>query len=147
MNFISSPLVKSFVGFDNLFDEFDRISNFKDQSYPAYDIEKVSDSEYKISLALAGFKEKDISVEVKDNELSISASRGDETQPGSFIHRGIAQRPFKRIFRLADNLEVTDAELMNGLLVISLLQSIPESEQAKQITIRSQGKSLTKKAA
>ena len=54
MNFISSPLMKSFVGFDNLFDEFDRISNFKDQSYPAYDIEKVSESEYKISLALAG---------------------------------------------------------------------------------------------
>ena len=102
--------MKSFVGFDNLFDEFDRISNFKEQSYPAYDIEKVSDSEYKISLALAGFKEKDINVEVKDNELSISASRGDATQPGSFIHRGIAQRPFKRVFRLADNLEVTDAE-------------------------------------
>jgi molecular chaperone IbpA len=147
MNFISSPLMKSFVGFDNLFDEFDRISNFKDQSYPAYDIEKVSESEYKISLALAGFKEKDLSVEVKDNELSISTSRGDETQTGSFIHQGIAKRPFKRLFRLADNLEVTDAELMNGLLVISLLQSIPESEQAKQITIRSQGKSLTKKAA
>ena len=139
--------MKSFVGFDNLFDEFDRISNFKEQSYPAYDIEKVSDSEYKISLALAGFKEKDINVEVKDNELSISASRGDATQPGSFIHRGIAQRPFKRVFRLADNLEVTDAELMNGMLIISLLQSIPESAQAKQITIRSSGKSLTKKAA
>ena len=147
MNFISSPLMKSFVGFDNLFDEFDRISNFKDQSYPAYNIEKVSDSEYKISLALAGFKEKDINVEVKDNELSVNVSREDATLPGAFIHRGIAQRPFKRLFRLADNLEVTDAEYTNGMRVISLLQNIPESEQAKQRTIRSPGKSLNKKAA
>merc|ERR1712093_784295 len=108
---ITSPLIKSFVGFDNLFDEFDRIANFKDQSYPAYNIEKVSDTDYKISLALAGFSEKDISAEVRDGILSVTASsKADECEPTSFIHRGIAKRPFNRKFRLAENIDVLDAE-------------------------------------
>tara|TARA_B100000902_G_scaffold89179_1_gene92997 strand:- start:970 stop:1416 length:447 start_codon:yes stop_codon:yes gene_type:complete len=148
MTFITSPLIKSFVGFDNLFDEFDRISNFKDQSYPAYDIEKVSDTDYKISLALAGFSERDISAEMKDGILTVTASSTkDECEPTSFIHRGIAKRPFNRQFRLAENVDVLDAELVNGMLVISLHKSIPEAEQPKQIAIRSSTKSLSKKAA
>ena len=148
MTFITSPLIKSFVGFDNLFDEFDRIANFKDQSYPAYNIEKVSDTDYKISLALAGFSEKDISAEVRDGILSVTASsKEDECEPTSFIHRGIAKRPFNRQFRLAENIDVLDAELVNGMLVISLHKNIPEAEQPKQIAIRSTAKSLSKKAA
>ena len=74
MNFITNPIMKSFVGFDNLFDEFERLSTYKEQSYPAYNIEKISESDYKISLALAGFSEKDIIAEVKDGVLSIKAS-------------------------------------------------------------------------
>ena len=148
MTFITSPLMKSFVGFDNLFDEFDRIENFKDQSYPAYDITKMSDTAYKISLALAGFSEKDINAEMKDGILTVTASsREDEHESNTYIHRGIAKRPFNRQFRLAENIEVIDAELTNGMLIISLHKNIPEAEKPKQITIRSSVKSLSKKAA
>ena len=148
MTFITSPLMKSFVGFDNLFDEFDRIENFKDQSYPAYDITKMSDTAYKISLALAGFSEKDINAEMKDGILTVTASsREDEHESNTYIHRGIAKRPFNRQFRLAENIEVIDAELTNGMLIISLHKNIPEAEKPKQITIRNSVKSLSKKAA
>ena len=148
MTFITSPLMKSFVGFDNLFDEFDRIENFKDQSYPAYDITKMSDTAYKISLALAGFSEKDINAEMKDGILTVTASsREDEHESNTYIHRGIAKRPFNRQFRLAENVEVIDAELTNGMLIISLHKNIPEVEKPKQISIRSSVKSLSKKAA
>ena len=148
MTFITSPLMKSFVGFDNLFDEFDRIENFKDQSYPAYDITKMSDTAYKISLALAGFSEKDINAEMKDGILTVTASsREDEHESNTYIHRGIAKRPFNRQFRLAENVEVIDAELTNGMLIISLHKNIPEAEKPKQINIRSSVKSLSKKAA
>ena len=71
MNFITNPITKSFVGFDNLFDEFERLSSFKEQSYPAYNIEKLSDSDYKITLALAGFSEQDINAEVKKKVCSV----------------------------------------------------------------------------
>ena len=148
MTFITSPLMKSFVGFDNLFDEFDRISNFKDQSYPAYDIKKVSDTDYKISLALAGFSENDINAEMKDGILTVTASSNeDDYEANTYIHRGIAKRPFSRQFRLAENIEVVDAELTNGMLIISLHKNIPEAEKPKQITIRNSVKSLSKKAA
>jgi molecular chaperone IbpA len=139
--------MKSFVGFDNLFDEFDRTINFKDQSYPAYNIEKVSETDYKISLALAGFTEKEISAEMKDGILTVTASSSDDQKSSSYIHRGIAKRSFSRQFRLAENIEVIDAELVNGLLTISLCKNIPEAELPKQIKIKSSLKSLPKKAA
>ena len=147
MTFITSPLMKSFVGFDNLFDEFDRTINFKDQSYPAYNIEKVSETDYKISLALAGFTEKEISAEMKDGILTVTASSSDDQESTSYIHRGIAKRSFSRQFRLAENIEVIDAELVNGMLTISLCKNIPEAELPKQIKIKSSLKSLPKKAA
>ena len=140
--------MKSFVGFDNLFDEFDRITNFKDQSYPAYNIEKVSDVDYKISLALAGFNENEISAEMKDGVLTvIASSKNDEQDETTYIHRGIAKRSFSRQFRLAENVDVVNAELMNGMLIISLHKNIPEYKQPKKIAIKSYVKSLSKKAA
>lgn len=148
MNFITNPIMRSFVGFDGLFDEFERLSTYKEQSYPAYNIEKLSDSDYKISLALAGFSEKDINAEVKDGILSIKASLNNQTQNSSFIHRGIAERSFSRQFRLADNIEVTSAELVNGMLIITLHRNIPEAELPKQIEIKTPTKKiLSKKAA
>ena len=148
MTFITSPLLKSFVGFDHLFDEFDRTINFKDQSYPAYNIEKVSETDYKISLALAGFSEKEISAEMKDGILTVTTSSSNDDQDStSYIHRGIAKRSFSRQFRLAENIEVKDAELVNGMLIISLYKNIPEAELPKQIEIKSSLKPLSKKAA
>ena len=148
MNFLTNPITRSFVGFDNLFDEFERLSSYKEQSYPAYNIEKLSDSDYRITLALAGFAENDINAEVKDGILSIKAAKNNENQNSSYIHRGIAERSFSRQFRLADNIEVTNAELVNGMLIISLHRNIPEAELPKQIEIKTPSKKiLSKKAA
>ena len=148
MNFITNPIMKSFVGYDSLFNEFERLSTYKEQSYPAYNIEKVSDNKYKISLALAGFSEKDINAEVKDGVLCVKASLSNSVDSSSFIHRGIAERSFSRQFRLADNIEVTNAELVNGMLIISLHRNIPEAELPKKIEIKTPTrKILSKKAA
>ena len=148
MNFITNPIMKSFVGFDSLFSEFERLSTYKEQSYPAYNIEIISDTDYKISLALAGFSEKDIIAEVKDGVLSIKASLNNSIDNSSFIHRGIAERSFSRQFRLADNIEVNSAELVNGMLIILLHRNIPEAELPKQIEIKTPSrKILSKKAA
>ena len=136
MNFLTNPITRSFVGFDNLFDEFERLSNFKEQSYPAYNIEKISDSDYKITLALAGFSEKDINAEIKEGILSINASKDNQNQNTSYIHRGIAERSFSRQFRLADDIEVINAELVNGMLIISLHRNIPEAELPREIEIK-----------
>ena len=111
MNFLTNPITRSFVGFDNLFDEFERLSSYKEQSYPSYNIEKLSDSDYKITLALAGFTENDINAEVKDGILSIKAAKNNDNQNASYIHRGIAERSFSRQFRLADNIAVSYTHL------------------------------------
>ena len=107
-----------------------------------------SESDYKITLALAGFAENDINAEVKDGILSIKAAKNNDNQNSSYIHRGIAERSFSRQFRLADNIEVTNAELVNGMLIISLHRNIPEAELPKQIEIKTPSKKiLSKKAA
>lgn len=148
MTILTNPIMRSFVGFDNLFDEFERISSFKEQTYPAYNIEKINDSDYIISLALAGFSEKDIKAEIKDGVLSINASMENSNNNSSYIHRGIAKRSFSRQFRLEDNIEVTNAELVNGMLIITLHRNIPEAELPRQIEIKSANKQiLSKKAA
>ena len=147
MNYLTNPITRSFVGFDSLFDEFERLSSYKEQSYPAYNIEKLNDSDYKITLALAGFAENDINAEITDGILSIKASKDNIDQNASYIHRGIAERSFSRQFRLADNIEVTSAELINGMLIISLHRNIPEAELPKQIEIKTPSKNLSKKAA
>ena len=92
MNFLTNPITRSFVGFDNLFDEFERLSSYKEQSYPAYNIEKLSDSDYKITLALAGFAEKDINAEVKDGILSIKAAKDNINQNLPLIRNEIIKK-------------------------------------------------------
>ena len=97
MNFLTNPITRSFVGFDNLFDEFERLSSYKEQSYPAYNIEKLSDSDYKITLALAGFAENDINAEVKDGILSIKAAKDNNNQNASInIDRRHPWRPARQ---------------------------------------------------
>ena len=143
MTFISTPLMRSFVGFDNLFDEFERMSNFTENNYPAYNILKTGDEQYKIEIAVAGFTEEDLSIEVKKGLMTIEASK--ESRSNEYLHRGIAQRVFTKHFRLAENMEVNGAELKDGLLTISLFREIPETEKPKSIKINSSG--LIKKAA
>ena len=143
MTFITTPLMRSFVGFDNLFDEFERMSSFTDNNYPAYNIIKTGDEDYKIQIAVAGFNENEISIEVKKGLMTVEASKAKLSN--EYLHRGIAERSFTKQFRLADNMEVKNADLRDGLLTINLYREIPEAEKPKQIKINAPG--LIKKAA
>ena len=143
MTFITTPLMRSFVGFDNLFDEFERMSSFTDNNYPAYNIIKTGDEDYKIEIAVAGFNENEISIEVKKGLMTVEASKAKLSN--EYLHRGIAERSFTKQFRLADNMEVKNADLRDGLLTINLNREIPEAEKPKQIKINAPG--LIKKAA
>ena len=143
MTFITTPLMRSFVGFDNLFDEFERMSSFTDNNYPAYNIIKTGDEDYKIEIAVAGFNENEISIEVKKGLMTVEASKAKLSN--EYLHRGIAERSFTKQFRLADNMEVKNADLRDGLLTVNLYREIPEAEKPKQIIINAPG--LIKKAA
>jgi len=143
MTFITTPLMRSFVGFDNLFDEFERMSSFTDNNYPAYNIIKTGDEDYKIEIAVAGFNENEISIEVKKGLMTVEASKAKLSN--EYLHRGIAERSFTKQFRLADNMEVKNADLRDGLLTVNLYREIPEAEKPKQIKINAPG--LIKKAA
>ena len=143
MTFITTPLMRSFVGFDNLFDEFERMSSFTDNNYPAYNIIKTGDEDYKIEIAVAGFTENEMSIEVKKGLMTVEASKAKLSN--EYLHRGIAERSFTKQFRLADNMEVKNADLRDGLLTVNLYREIPEAEKPKQIKINAPG--LIKKAA
>ena len=143
MTFITTPLMRSFVGFDNLFDEFERMSSFTDNNYPAYNIIKTGDEDYKIEIAVAGCNENEISIEVKKGLMTVEASKTKLSN--EYLHRGIAERSFTKQFRLADNMEVKNADLRDGLLTVNLFREIPEAEKPKQIKINTPG--LIKKAA
>ena len=134
MSFLSSSYMSSFVGFDSLFEEIERMSSSKQSSYPAYDIKKLSDNEFVIVLALAGFSQDDLSVETKSGELTVSGNSERNLQT-EFIHKGIENRAFKRLFRLADYIEVDGAEFKDGLLSIFLHREIPEKELPRKIVI------------
>ena len=143
MTFITTPLMRSFVGFDNLFDEFERMSSFTDNNYPAYNIIKTGDEDYQIEIAVAGFNENEISIEVKKGLMTVEASKSKLSN--EYLHRGIAERSFTKQFRLAENMEVKNADLRDGLLTVNLFREIPEAEKPKQIKINTPG--LIKKAA
>ena len=134
------------IGFDNIFDHFQNF--FDDQgdyvrpsltsTFPFYNIVKKGNDKYDIEVALAGYDKKDISVEYADNLLhikSIKETKSDKEKDG-VIHQGIAKRYFSKTFTIADDVEITGAELKNGLLKVSLHQIIPESKKPKQITVK-----------
>ena len=127
------------IGFDSIFDEFDRMLDSSDfvSNYPPYNINQVKDNDYQIEVALAGFDKKDIIVEAKDNTLTIRSIREDKTneEVDGVVHRGIAQRQFTRSFALGDNIKVNDAKLENGLLTVDLEREIPEEEKPRLIEI------------
>lgn len=147
MTFITTPLVRSFVGFDNLFDELEKVSNFKEDSYPAYNIEKTDDTSYEISIALAGFQEKHLNIEVKQNMLTVSAVNEKISSERNFLHKGIATRAFTKQFRLAENVEVVSAAFENGLLSITLNRVINEKDLPRNIPINSKVKKISPRVA
>ncbi len=135
-----SPLYRATVGFDQIADLMDRVmmNDAGTQSYPPYNIEKTDEDGYRISIAVAGFSEDDLEVEVKENALHINASKPQETAERAYLHRGIATRAFSRRFHLADHVRVTGAVHKDGMLHIDLLREVPEALKPRQIPIQSQ---------
>ena len=133
-----SPLYRSTVGFDRLFTMLDSLAQPDNggQSYPPYNIERTGDDAYRISMAVAGFSEDDISIEAHRNVLTVKGEKTEEpSEDRQFLHRGIAARAFERRFQLADHVEVVGAELKNGLLHIDLKRNIPEEMKPRRIEI------------
>ena len=130
------------VGFDNLFDDFDRIYKFNSDSinhYPPYNIRKINDTDYVIELAIAGFGKKDIEVKSQENTLTIKSKDKKEEvleKDESVLHRGISQRSFKRSFTIAEDVVVKGADLKDGLLSVKLERIIPDEKKPKIIDIK-----------
>ena len=147
-----TPLFRSTVGFDRFADMLDSLSQLDNGvTYPPYNIERTGEHNYRISLAVAGFAEKDLVVEVKEGVLSVSGKREGEkenVQP-RYLHQGIAGRSFERRFQLAENVEVKGAQLENGLLHIDLERIVPEEKKPRRITIgaKPEGKVIDAKKA
>ncbi|MEE4213401.1 MAG: Hsp20 family protein [Parvularcula sp.] len=131
-----TPVYRSTVGFDRLFNElFDGLSKAETTGYPPYNIEIVDENEYRITVAVAGFTEDELDIEVTDRSLRITGSRSQEEAERKFLHQGIAGRSFERRFQLADHLKVRGATLENGLLNIELQREIPEAMKPRKISI------------
>ncbi|MGA9253290.1 MAG: Hsp20 family protein [Roseobacter sp.] len=134
-----APLYRATVGFDQIADLMDRVLTTEgtQPSYPPYNIEKLDDDSYRISIAVAGFSESDLSVEVRENALIVSARKADDDGDRSYLHRGIATRAFERRFHLADHVQVTGASHVDGMLHIDLMREVPEALKPRQISIAS----------
>lgn len=131
-----SPYRRSTVGFDRLFDFLESAQRAEQDNYPPFDIEKLSDDSYRITLAVAGFKRDEIDIVAHQNLLTITGRRGEQKgRDGSFLHVGIANRAFERRFELADFVRVTGADLADGLLAIELAREIPEAMKPRKIAI------------
>ncbi len=131
-----APLLRSTIGFDQINRIFENAAGNSDISYPPYNIEKISEDDYRITMALAGFTESDLDIELDSGVLIVSAEGFDEqTDPDRFLHRGIAKRAFKRHFKLADTIKVLNAKFENGLLMIDLQREIPEHLKPRKIGI------------
>ncbi len=134
-----APLHRATIGFDQIADMMDRVltNDVAQPSYPPYNIEKTDADTYRISVAVAGFSENDLSVEVKENSLVVAGKKAAEDKERSYLHRGIATRAFERRFALADHVRVTGASHENGMLNIDLKREVPEALKPRRIEISS----------
>jgi len=132
MRFDYSPFFRSTVGFDRLIDMLETAS---DQGYPPYNIERSDENNYRVSVAVAGFGEPELSVDVKDRVLTVTGRREEGAKPASYLHQGIAGRAFERHFQLAEHVEVKGARLENGLLHVELERVVPEEKRPRRIAI------------
>lgn len=138
-HFDFSPLYRSTVGFDRLFTMLDSLGQPEQaQSYPPYNIERTGENAYRITMAVAGFDESELSVEARESTLTIKGEKGEEKgEETQFLHRGIAKRAFERRFQLADHVVIKSASLKNGLLHVDLVREIPEAAKPRRIEITS----------
>ena len=129
------------VGFDSIFDEFDRMLESTERystNYPPYNIKRVNDTDYRIEVALAGYDKDDIEVELKDSALTVRNKTKEQTideKGNGVIHKGISTRQFERAFTISEDIKVINAELKNGLLNIDLERIIPDEKKARLISI------------
>jgi molecular chaperone IbpA len=132
-----TPLYRSTVGFDRLFNALDSVSGLDPGSttYPPYNIERLGDNEYRITMAVAGFGQDELRVDVKEQMLSVVGEKKAEDKERQFLHRGIAARTFERRFQLADHVEVKGADLSDGLLHIDLVRNVPERLKPRTVAI------------
>lgn len=136
-NFDFTPLYRSAVGFDRMAHLLDTLSRTEQTqpSYPPYNIELTGEDKYRITMAVAGFNESELTIEVNQNSLSVSANKSADDQHRTYLHQGIAARSFERRFQLADHVQVISANYENGLLHIDLQRVIPESMKPRTIPI------------
>ena len=137
MRYDLSPLYRSTVGFDSLASMLDHAAGFDNEAnaYPPYNIERLTENEYRITMAVAGFSKQDVQIEVKENTLSIRGEKKEADQERTFLHRGIASRAFERRFQLADHVEVRGADVKDGLLSVDLEREVPERLKPRTIEI------------
>jgi molecular chaperone IbpA len=130
------------VGFDSIFDEFDRMLESTERyssNYPPYNIKRVNENNYNIEVALAGYSKDDIEVELKDNTLTVRNNNKDKIineEGNGVIHKGISTRQFERAFTISEDIKIKDAELKNGLLTIDLERIIPDEKKSRLIEIK-----------
>ncbi|MCB1520452.1 MAG: Hsp20 family protein [Hyphomicrobiaceae bacterium] len=133
-----APLYRSTIGFDRIAQLLDSMASTEDTAYPPYNIERLGENEYRITMAVAGFAANEIKVEVKEQSLSVRGDKANDEKERHFLHRGIAARSFERRFQLADYVEVSGADLKDGLLHVDLVRNIPERMKPRVIPIAAQ---------
>ena len=130
-----APLYRSTVGFDRLAQLMDSVGGVEGEAYPPYNIERLSDNEYRITMAVAGFAKDELQIDVKETSLVVTGAKKPDDKSRTFLHRGIAARSFERRFQLADYVEVKGAEFRDGLLHIDLQRNLPERMKPRTIAI------------
>ena len=134
-----APLYRSTVGFDRLFNLLDSVTGLDQANpgYPPYNIERLGENEYRITMAVAGFAQDEVRVDVKEQTLAVTGAKKPDETERQYLHRGIAARNFERRFQLADHVEVKGADLQDGLLHIELVRNVPERLKPRTIAIGS----------
>lgn len=130
-----APLYRSTVGFDRLAQMLDGVGGLDSEGYPPYNIERLGDNEYRITMAVAGFEKDEFKIEVKEQTLIVTGHKKPDGKERVFLHRGIAARSFERRFQLADHVEVSGADFQDGLLHIDLVRNLPERMKPRTVAI------------
>ncbi|WP_308367826.1 MULTISPECIES: Hsp20 family protein [unclassified Microbulbifer] len=132
-----SPLYRTAIGFDRMASLLDALTTSEQNqpAYPPYNIELTGEDSYRITMAVAGFEQSELDIQVEQNRLAVTGKKPAENEQRNFLHRGIAARNFERRFQLADHVKVTDASLANGLLHIELVREIPEAMKPRKVAI------------
>ncbi len=134
-HFDFAPLYRSTIGFDRMAQLLDSMGGTDETAYPPYNIERLAENEYRITMAVAGFSADDLKIDVKESTLSVRGDKAADEQNRQFLHRGIAARSFERRFQLADYVEVKGADLKDGLLHVDLVRNIPDRMKPRTIEI------------